>query len=590
MTKLHNLITDNIDIWTCAIKKRSATGRGSNKKIELAGINKLRELILELAVRGKLVPQDSSDEPASFLLKNIAAEKAQLVKDKKIKTIKGLSEVAEDEKPFILPIGWEWARFPNVANYGPGRTPSTKNVQYWDDAINGIPWVSIADLNNFGFVTKTTKYISKEAKELVFKKAVVPRGTMLMSFKLTVGKVSILDIDAFHNEAIISIYPFSGISRDYLFRVLPSRANAGNKKNAIMGATLNSQSLMLLNIPVPPKDEQVRIVNKIDELMNLCDKLEQQTEQSISAHQTLVQVLLNALTASADAQEFNQSWARIVEHFDTSFTTEESIEQLKQTILQLAVMGKLVAQDDNDELASELLKRIAVEKEQLIVDKTIKKQKGLSKIVAEDKYFNSPESWEWSRIGDASLFTEYGISAKTYDDIDGIPVLKMGDIQQGKIILGDHKKASADYPDITKLMLKTGDVLYNRTNSAELVGKTGVFTGLSDTYSFASYLIRIRCGNGGLIPEYLNLVMNAPLFRKTQIEPYVKQQCGQANVNGTIMKNMIIPVAPVLEQRRIIDKANQLLDICEQLKTKISNNQTVKINLADALVKQGLSH
>ncbi len=588
MAAVEILITDHLDLWTAALKRKSAAGRGSSSKVEMYGIKKLRELILELAVLGLLVPQDPNDEPASELLKKIAAEKAKLVKEGKIKKEKPLLPIRQQDEPFDLPSGWKWALLPQVCSYGPGKTPSTKNSVYWEDGETGIPWVSISDMEHLRTITNTAKRITQKAVAEVFRGEPVSAGSIIMSFKLTLGKISKLGVDAYHNEAIISLRPYAGICEDYVFNFLPGRASAGNSKAAIKGNTLNSESLAALLIPLPPTAEQHRIVAKVNELMVLCDQLEQQTEASLGTHQTLVETLLSALTSAADHAQFASAWQRIASHFDTLFTTEESIDRLKQTILQLAVMGKLVPQDPNDEPASELLKKIAAEKAKLVKEGKIKKEKPLSPIEESDQPFKLPRGWQWARIEKATLFSEYGISAKTYESEDGIPVLKMGDIQDGKVLLGGQKKADRDFEGINELMLEDGDLLYNRTNSAELVGKTGIFRGPSNLYSFASYLIRIRCFDSAVQPAFLNANMNSMLFRKTQIEPHLKQQCGQANVNGTIMKNMIIPVAPIKEQTRIIAKLDELMALCEQLKSRLSDAQTTQLHLADALAEQAI--
>jgi type I restriction enzyme S subunit len=225
---IEKLITDHLDLWTSAVRPKSSAGRGSNSKLELTGIKKLRELILELAVRGKLVPQDPNDEPASVLLERIAAEKAQLVKEGKIKKSKPLPEISEEEKSFELPEGWEWARLPYICDYSPGKTPSTKNPLYWDDLDVGTPWVSISDMQHSGLVVKTNKKITPKAVDDVFKREPTPAGTILMSFKLTVGKISYLNFDSYHNEAILSIYPFNGVTKEFLFHFLPNIALCGN--------------------------------------------------------------------------------------------------------------------------------------------------------------------------------------------------------------------------------------------------------------------------------------------------------------------------------------------------------------------------
>ena len=158
-------------------------------------------------------------------------------------------------------------------------------------------------------------------------------------------------------------------------------------------------------MPIPPLAEQHRIVAKVDELMALCDQLEQQQTDSNATHQTLVETLLATLTSAADQDEFTEAWQRIADHFDTLFTTEQSIDQLKQTILQLAVMGKLVPQDPNDEPASVLLEKIAKEKARLIKEGKIKKQKPLPEISDDEKPFDLPDSWAWTYVGECFSLT-----------------------------------------------------------------------------------------------------------------------------------------------------------------------------------------
>ncbi|EJG5647569.1 restriction endonuclease subunit S, partial [Salmonella enterica] len=179
---------------------------------------------------------------------------------------------------------------------------------------------------------------------------------------------------------------------------------------------------------LPPLCEQIRIVTKVEELMSLCDQLEQHSLTSLDTHQQLVETLLTTLTDSQNADQLAENWSRISEHFDTLFTTEASIDALKQTILQLAVMGKLVPQDPNDEPASELLKRIAQEKAQLVKDGKMKKQKPLPPISDEEKPFELPDGWEWVKLGNILHDIKYGTSQKCDYNISGYPVLRIPNI------------------------------------------------------------------------------------------------------------------------------------------------------------------
>ncbi|WP_302367906.1 restriction endonuclease subunit S [Brachyspira aalborgi] len=253
----------------------------------------LKNSILQQAIQGKLINQNKEDKPASELLKRIKAEREKLIKSGKIKINKNISAIyrkgnsfyekieneeicIDEELPFEIPKTWEWVYFKDIVYYSMGKTPPRKEKEYWENPK--FAWISIADLVSNGFIYETKEKVNQYSVDKIFKNKVSVAGTLLMSFKLTVGKVSILGIDAYHNEAIISIYPFindENIMRDYLFFILPLISQYGNIKSAIKGNTLNSDSLDLLYIPLPPIEEQKRIVNKLNQLMPLIEEYEE---------------------------------------------------------------------------------------------------------------------------------------------------------------------------------------------------------------------------------------------------------------------------------------------------------------------------
>ena len=238
------------------------------QKIDNEFEDKLKQSVLQYAMEGKLVKQDPSDEPASELIKKIENEKAELIKEGKIKKSKKLPAVTDDEKPFDIPDSWEWVRLGDIVQAQIGKTPQRHNSDYWTE--RDIPWVSISDLTN-GNLTETKEKISSKALKDIFHDRIVAKNTLLMSFKLTIGKVAILRINAVHNEAIVSIIPFIDSEhslRDYLFVTLPRISQNGDFKDAIKGKTLNKSSLTKLLIPLPPLEEQKRIVTKIEKIMN----------------------------------------------------------------------------------------------------------------------------------------------------------------------------------------------------------------------------------------------------------------------------------------------------------------------------------
>lgn len=416
---VENLITEHIDIWTSAVKSKSTSGRGSSKKQELYGIKKLRKLILELAVHGKLVPQDPNDEPADILVQRIMAKKKELLADgtlKKTKKSKVHDAIISAEE---LPLGWVAADFGDITfNLDAQRIPLSVSERKGRQGIYDYYGASgVIDSIDAYLFDKPLLLIGEDGANLV------NRSTPIAF--MARGKYWV------NNHAHV----IDGISEDFLI-YLSLYINSISLIPYITGMAqpkMNQAKMNSILVLLPPEKEQHRIVAKVDELMKLCDQLEQQTEDSIEAHQVLVTTLLDTLTNSADAGELMQNWARISEHFDTLFTTEESIDQLKQTILQLAVMGKLVPQDPNDEPASELLKRIAEEKAQLVKEKKIKKQKALLPISEDEKPFTLPSGWEWCRLPDLGELARGKSKHRPRNDPKlyengNIPLVQTGDV------------------------------------------------------------------------------------------------------------------------------------------------------------------
>ncbi|MDF2941020.1 MAG: restriction modification system specificity protein, partial [Gammaproteobacteria bacterium] len=398
MSDIQQLLTDHIDIWTAAdTVKKSGRGRSSSNAASVHGIKKLRELILELAVRGKLVPQDPNDEPASELLKRIQAEKAKLIAEGKIKKAKPLPPITEEEKPFDLPHGWEWVRLGSTIEYINGYAFASS-----DFTSGGIGVVKIGDIQNGYIKTKSMSTVSKNILVGLDERLKVKPGDLVIAMSgATTGKLGFNETqEAFYlNQRVGKIHTYF-TSKKFMFFNLSSKIEDNLKKS--FGSAIPNLSTDQINaiaLALPPLPEQHRIVAKIDELMALCDQLEAQHNNATDAHEKLVSHLLGILTQSKNAGDFNENWQRIAAHFDTLFTTESSIEILKQTLLQLAVMGKLVPQDPNDEPASELLKRIQAEKTKLVAEGRIRKDKPLPPIAKEEKLFALPQGWEWVRLG-----------------------------------------------------------------------------------------------------------------------------------------------------------------------------------------------
>lgn len=244
------------------------------KEDALQTIQLIRQTTLQQAIQGKLVEQNEQDEPASELIIRIKEERNKLLKKKIISKGRPILPITEEDISFKLPDNWSWIRLGEVVSFKIGKTPRRGQANYWGE---GIPWISISDMNS-GRISITNEEVTDKAIEEVFKNKISKKGTLIMSFKLTIGKTAIMDIDAVHNEAIISIFPFvdhDNCFRDYLLHVLPLVSNKGDFKSAIKGNTLNSTSITNLMIPLPPLSEQKRIVEKIEQIMEICDQMEE---------------------------------------------------------------------------------------------------------------------------------------------------------------------------------------------------------------------------------------------------------------------------------------------------------------------------
>lgn len=604
MAAIDKLITENIDIWTSAVKRKSSAGRGGSKKIELYGVKKLRELILDLAVRGLLVPQDPNDEPASVLLERIATEKAELEKSKKIKKQKLLTASIEETKPFRLPAGWAWCRLDDLAltsnaGWSPKCDPQPRVENSWGVLkVSAVSWGKFNPAENKALPAHLTPRPELEVKpgdflisrantaDLVAKAVIVPHSvpsSLMMSDKIIRFVVSSKTNPYFLTKANDSVF-----ARKYYSTV------AGGTSSSMKNVT--REQIRCLLLALPPEPEQHRIVAKVDELMALCDQLEQQTESSLTAHQTLVQTLLSALTQAAATQPndrhcptdastpFTQAWNRLAEHFDTVFTTEDSIEQLKQTILQLAVMGKLVPQDPNDEPASELLKRIAAEKAELVKAKKIKKQKALPEIGEEEKPFGLPDGWVWAQLNDLVSIAGGKRVANGYKLLTNptpYTYIRVSDMQNGTICSSDLRYIDKSMHDKISNYIITDKDIY-MTIVGATIGKCGFIPKQLSGMNLTENAARIT---PHVTSKYFLLKALSSEFCQNQFSDKTKQ-VGVQKMALNRLAATLVPLPPLSEQTKIVNKIEEFMTYCDKIKHALNDAQSTRIQLTDSVSTQ----
>ena len=486
----------------------------------------LKNSILQLAIQGKLVAQRPEEGTAQELVNRIKINQNMQIKTKQAKICKKIEQITDDVTPFEIPDSWTWIRFGNLVNYVMGKTPPRAESEWWN---GNIPWVSISDMPESGHVKQTKEYITEVAVKDKFGGRISPAGTLLMSFKLTVGRVSILDIEAVHNEAIISIYPFydeNHINQTFLFYILPFISQFGDSKNAIKGETLNDTSISNLLIPLPPLAEQKRIVAKIEELLPLVDRYE-------------------------------QAWTKL-EDFNRRFP-----EDMKKSILQQAIQGKLVEQRPEEGTAQELYAQIQAEKRRLIKEGKLKKEKPLPEITEEEKPFEIPEGWMWVRLGTLTEAITSGSRdwAKYYSKTGDI-FLRMGNLSKNSFDLRLDKIQRVTIPESTegkRTSLQAGDLLFSITGDVGMLGLIPPDFGVAYINQHTAMLRFMEKERNRYIP-YLLLTDYAQKF-------YNGNQHGIKNsFRLDSIAWLPVPLPPFAEQKRIVEKLEELLAMCERMK------------------------
>lgn len=549
------------------------------------GVQKLRNLILELAVRGKLVPQNPNDKSAAELVHRIAREREWLGQGEKCKTSKSISPVGEDEIPFPLPSGWVSTRIGALAEIRGGkRLPAGHS---YSEEITPFIYIQVTNMKEGTILSKELKYITQETQKVIGKYT-ISKNDLYITIAGTIGDVGIVPakfdgMNLTENAAKLS---FSHLDH-YCLRMLLSAPYI--KKQFLNRANQQAQPKLALRniadtvVALPPLAEQQRIATKVDELMAICDRLDAEKADIEAGHGTLVDTLLGTLTQSSDAAEFAVNWQRLTRHFDHLFTTEASLDALKQSILQLAIMGKLVPQDSSDEPASESLKRIAQEGTQLGAENSRKKPKSISPMADDEQAFEVPNGWEWLRFGNVWLSSFYGprFGSDEYVTQDGVPTIRTTDMDDGVIKMKNPPMVRLSKAQLAQYGLRRGDILVTRSGS---IGTMALYD--SDEPAIPSaYLIRLRL-SALVNARYVLHFLAAPIGQS--LLGLNTTSVGVPNVSASKMADFPFPLPPLAEQNRIVAKVDELMALCDRLKAALAESRNRQARLASTLIETAL--
>jgi type I restriction enzyme, S subunit len=546
-------------------------------------IPRLRLFILDLAVRGKLVEQDPKDEPASELLKRIEAEKARLVKTGEIKKLETFDPVEDHEISFATPPGWEVIRMGWLARkLGAGSTPLGGKTVYQSE---GVPFLRSQNVHDDGLRLDDVALISRSVHERMSGTHVQHKDLLLNITGASIGRCALVpstlrEANVSQHVAIIRLF-LSDI-RQFIHLSLISPFFQRIIDDVQVGVSregLSMQRLRQFPMLLPPLAEQHRIVAKVDELMAQCDRLEAAHAERESRRDGLAAASLHGLNNETDADAFCGHARFYFNHFPRLTTRAEHIHQLRQTILTLAVRGKLVTQDPSDEPALTFLKRIAKDWR--------KRDESVDDLTSDA--FEVPNTWIWIKLGACVESMSNGIykPAKFYSET-GTACVRMFNIQDGRLDLSKLKRLDLSKEEIEHYRLEPGDLLVNRVNSRELVGKCAVVTASEEPLVFEAMNIRVRLVERQQLSHYINLVLRTERVRAL-FQGAAKQAVGQASVNQPQVANMAIPLPPLAEQHRIVAKVDDLMVLCDRLEAQLTISQSESRRLLEAVLHEALS-
>ena len=550
------------------------------------GVAKLRELILTLAVQGKLVPQDPADEPAGVLLQKIRAEKDRLIAEGKIKRDKPLAEIAEEEKPFELPVGWEWVRCDDYfLELCTG--PFGSMIHQEDYVRDGVPLINPSHMVG-GRIIHDPRVTIKAADAERLSAYALSVGDMVLARRGEVGRFAYVTQQEHGwlcGTGSFFVRLYSQCNREYLGLIFSDVRFRQHLQGESVGTTMtNLNQRILLNalLALPPLAEQSRIVTRVEALMRLCDALEAKGQLEAAQHAQLVSTLLGTLTGSTTPEELAANWQRVAQHFDLLLDRPEAIDALEQTLLQLAVRGLLVPQDPTDEPASALLQKIRTEKDRLIATGQIKRDKPLPPITDEEKPFELPVGWEWVRLESlASQITDGAHHTPTYLP-EGVPFLSVKDLSSGFIDFSDTRFISdQEHRELAKRCRpEMGDVLLTK------IGTTGIAVVIDTHRAFSIFVsvALIKLPTVSVDRDFLALVINSPFVRQQSEDG--TEGVGNKNLVLRKIKAFQIPIPPLTEQSRIVTRVTALRRLCADLRQRLADRQSVQARLAEALVQE----
>ena len=548
------------------------------------GIQRLRELILDMAVRGKLVPQDPKDLTGQETFEKLLKEKADLAKEKRIRAGKKQPSVENDEISIEIPESWKWVRLDDIGNWGAGATPLRSNGDYYG---GDNFWFKSGELPDGYLDGPSSETITELALKECSLRLNQPGDVLIAMYGATIGKLAILQVPATTNQAVCACTCFSSVYNRYLFTFLL----AWRKNFAVMGAGAAQPNISRIKIiqtpfPLPPLAEQKRIVAKVDELMALCDALEAVQQTRNTLRQRLRASALDGLMNAPSDAELETAWAFVRDNWGLMCDRAEDVEGLRQVVLQVAVQGRLGTQNKSDENVSALLTQIGTTKKKLIKEGKLKNSKDKRTIEDENRPFNIPDGWAWAKIND--FYDVSGGIQKTPQRRpvkNFFPYLRVANVQRNALDLGEIEYFELLDGELERWKLEKGDLLIIEGNgSAKEIGRCAVWYGEIENCVHQNHIIRARpLGHDGQL--FTLTFLNSP-SGMAEMKRLAITTSGLYSLSVGKIREIVIPLPPLAEQKRIVAKVDELMKLCDQLEDSLRQQQ----QKAQALAASAISH
>ena len=558
-----------------------------------SGVQKLREMVLQLAVHGKLTERVESEGDGHQIL-NVLKKTPfmQLGKKKRLSHVPIEPMVAWNVPPY-----WAFTTLENTTR-GEGVFTDGDWVETKDQDPDGeVRLIQLADVGEGSYRDRSERYMNKETAARLNCTFLKNGDVLLARMPDPLGRACIFPGDLKPSVTVVDVCIVRPNSNCFDNSFLTIAINSSAFRRFVLekatGTTrsrISRGNLAKFPIPIPPFQEQKRIVAKVDELMAMCDDLEARKQKTRQTCIQLNDACIDKMLTAREPARFSKHWGRIHTNFDLLYSQPENVQKLRQAILQLAVQGKLVPQDPNDEPASVLLEKIRAARQRHFKGKPARSRRALASIHQGHLPSRMPQSWAFERFGNIAMVSGgLTLGRKLIGRETGVfPYLRVANVQRWHIDLTNVKEVEAPLDELEKYRLIKGDILITEGGDWDKVGRSAIWEGEIENCLHQNHIFKARLLNGTLNNQWVIMFLNSPTGR-TYFADASKQTTNLASINMTQLRNCIIPIPPIIEQKRIVAKVDELMALCDDLEASLHQSQTENGKLMEAAVAKLLA-